>query len=125
MSLTAEGIYLPHIDPDLGRLLIVCVFGNHESRTESASREKRKKKRKKPASKPGPRDVITRSLRRTTPALLKDRRHRRHIRRDWLRIRECFIYLRRDFVGPGVIHRHDGVWHPAQQVCRRQLGHFA
>jgi hypothetical protein len=58
----------------------------------------------------------------TNPALLKDRRH---IRRDRLRIRECFIYLRRDFVGPGVIHRHDSIWHPAQQMCRRQLGHFA
>lgn len=78
----------------------------------------------KPASKPGPSDY-TRLLRRTTPVLLKDRRQRRHISRDRLRIRECFIYLRRDFVGPGVIHRHGGIWHPAQQVCRRQLGHFA
>lgn len=46
ISLGAETIYLPRTDPDLGRLLIVCVFGNHENRTESTSREKRKKKKK-------------------------------------------------------------------------------
>ena len=57
ISLAVEAIYLPRIDPDLGRLLIACAFGNHESRTESVSREKRKTK-KKPASKPGPSDVI-------------------------------------------------------------------
>lgn len=65
MSLTAEGIYLPHLDPDLGRLLIVCVFGNHESRTESASREKRKKKRKKTS-------FQTRSERRYNKIIEKD-----------------------------------------------------
>lgn len=43
ISLATKAIYLPRIDPDLGRLLIVCAFGNQESRTESVSREKRGK----------------------------------------------------------------------------------
>lgn len=34
ISLAAEAIYLYRIDPDLGRLLILGAFGNHESRTE-------------------------------------------------------------------------------------------
>ena len=61
ISLAAKEIYLHRIGTDLGRLLIVCAFGNHESKTEYVSREeekKKKKKKKKPASKPGPSEVI-------------------------------------------------------------------
>lgn len=46
ISLAAKEIYLHRIGTDLGRLLIVCAFGNHESKTEYVSREEEKKKKK-------------------------------------------------------------------------------